>query len=321
MSRHKKSPPKGPAPAGSTNAGASAQAREDYSKFSQSVKRGGIRTGQTTERPAYWAVLPASVRYDETLPASAKLLFAEISSLAEATGFCFASNEYFAGLYAMSERTVQRHIKALESGGHIVIVDGDGGSGRRKIYAGANPLRGNPDKNVGVAEGTPTKMSPNPDIFVAATLYNKNNNNTPQSPPGGERAEERAPKRKGKTPAKGQPESKKAPPAMPDWKPERFEKFWNYYPAVDETGRKPARARAAKAWDKLRLDDGTIDRMAAALRDQKKSKLWKRKVGIPYASTWLNGRMWEEEHADELDEDPEEDEADDEPERRLESWS
>lgn len=321
MSRYKKSPPKGPAPAGSTNAGASAQAREDYSKFSQSVKRGGIRTGQTTERPAYWAVLPASVRYDETLPASAKLLFAEISSLAEATGFCFASNEYFAGLYAMSERTVQRHIKALESGGHIVIVDGDGGSGRRKIYAGANPLRGNPDKNVGVEEGTPTKMLPNPDIFVAATLYNKNINNTPQSPPGGERAEEKAPKRKGKTPAKGQPESKKAPPAMPDWKPERFAKFWDYYPAVDETGRKPARARAAKAWDKLRLDDDTIDRMAAALRDQKKSKLWKRKVGIPYASTWLNGRMWEEEHADELDEDPDEDEPDDEPERRLESWS
>ena len=321
MSRYKKSPPKGPAPAGSTNAGASAQAREDYSKFSQSVKRGGIRTGQTTERPAYWAVLPASVRYDEKLPASAKLLFAEISSLAETTGFCFASNEYFAGLYAMSERTVQRHIKALESGGHIVIVDGDGGSGRRKIYAGANPLRGNPDKNVGVAEGTPTKMSPNPDIFVAATLYNKNNNNTPQSPPGGERAEERAPKRKGKTPAKGQPKSKKAPPAMPDWKPERFAKFWDYYPAVDETGRKPARARAAKAWDKLRLDDDTIDRMAAALRDQKKSKLWKRKVGIPYASTYLNGRMWEEEHADELDEDPDEEEPDDEPERRLESWS
>ena len=321
MSRYKKSPPKGPAPAGSTNAGASAQARQDYSKFSQSVKRGGIRTGQTTERPAYWAVLPASVRYDEKLPASAKLLFAEISSLAETTGFCFASNEYFACLYSMSERTVQRHIKALESGGHIVIVDGDGGSGRRKIYAGANPLRGNPDKNDGVPEGTPTKMSPNPDKNVAATLYNKNNNNTPQSPPGGERAEERAPKRKGKTPAKGKPESKKAPQAMPDWKPERFAKFWDYYPAVDETGRKPARARAAKAWDKLRLDDGTIDRMAAALRDQKKSKLWKRKVGIPYASTYLNGRMWEEEHADELDEDPEEDEPDDEPERRLESWS
>lgn len=318
MSNKKKSPPKGPAPEGSTNAGAFAQARKDYSKFSQSVKRGGIRTGQSTERPAYWAVLPASVRYDPKLPASAKLLFAEISSLAEATGYCFASNEYFMGLYSMSERTVQRHIKALESGGHIVIVDGDGGPGRRKIYAGANPLRGNPDKNDGVTEGTPTKMSPNPDNFVAPSLNNKNNNKSPQSPPGGSRAEKKAPKLP--KPPKPQ-EQKKAPPAMPDWKPERFAKFWDYYPAVDETGRKPARARAAKAWDKLRPDDGTIDRMAAALRDQKKSKLWKRKVGIPYASTWLNGRMWEEEHTDELDEDPEEDEADDEPERRLESWS
>ena len=308
MSRHKKSPPKGPAPAGSTNAGASAQAREDYSKFSQSVKRGGIRTGQTTERPAYWAVLPASVRYDEKLPASAKLLFAEISSLAEATGFCFASNEYFAGLYAMSERTVQRHIKALESGGHIVIVDGDGGSGRRKIYAGANPLRGNPDKNVGVAEGTPTKMSPNPDIFVAATLYNKNNNNTPQSPPGGERAEEKA-----KKPPKGQKREKRAPKDRPDWKPERFQGFWDYYPVHK------SKQAAIKAWDELKPSDQLIDLMAKALKRQKTEDDWSRGIGIPYASTYLRQQRW----TDEPEEDePEEDEPEeDEPERRLESWS
>ena len=323
MSRSKKKcPPKGPAPEGSTNERPLVQAQEDYSKFSRSVKRGGIRTGQTAERPNYWAILPASVRYDPQLPPAAKLLYAEISSLAEATGYCFAGNEYFMRLYGISERTLQRHLKALEAGGHIVITDGDGGAGRRKIYSGVNPLRGNPDKNDGVDAGTPSKMSPNPDNFVAPSLNNKNNNNNPPtSPPGGERAEKKAPKAKGKIPAKGQPASKKAPPAMPDWKPERFAKFWDYYPAVDETGRKPARARAAKAWDKLRPDDDTIDRMAAALRDQKKSKLWKRKIGIPYASTWLNGRMWEEEHTDELDEDPEEDEADDEPERRLESWS
>ena len=307
MSRHKKSPPKGPAPAGSTNAGASAQAREDYSKFSQSVKRGGIRTGQATERPAYWAVLPASVRYDEKLPASAKLLFAEISSLAEATGYCFASNEYFAGLYAMSERTVQRHIKALESGGHIVIVDGDGGSGRRKIYAGANPLRGNPDKNVGVAEGTPTKMSPNPDIFVAPSLYNKNiNNNPPTSPPGGERAEEKA-----KKPPKGQKREKRAPKDRPDWKPERFQGFWDYYPVHK------SKQAAIKAWDELKPSDQLIDLMAKALKRQKTEDDWSRGIGIPYASTYLRQQRW----TDEPDADPEEDEEDDEPERRLESWS
>ena len=278
MSRHKKSPPKGPAPAGSTNAGASAQAREDYSKFSQSVKRGGIRTGQTTERPAYWAVLPASVRYDEKLPASAKLLFAEISSLAEATGFCFASNEYFAGLYAMSERTVQRHIKALESGGHIVIVDGDGGSGRRKIYAGANPLRGNPDKNDGVPEGTPTKMSPNPDKNVASTLYNKNNNYTPQSPPGGG-------------------------DGSGIWDKEAFDRFWAMYP------KKRDKAKAIKEWNRLKADRKLMRRMSAALGAQMASEEWQRDNGraIPYPCRWLSHRRWEDELGVEIPQQKEDD--------------
>ena len=34
--------------------------------------------------------------------------------------------------------------------------------------------------------------------------------------------------------------------------------------------------------------------MATALLRQKKSEQWSRGIGIPYASTWLNGRMWEE---------------------------
>ena len=38
------------------------------------------------ERPGYWAVLPASVRYDETLPPNAKLIYAEIAALAQIDG-------------------------------------------------------------------------------------------------------------------------------------------------------------------------------------------------------------------------------------------
>nr|MCR5136652.1 hypothetical protein [Oscillospiraceae bacterium] len=86
------------------------------------------------------------------------------------------------------------------------------------------------------------------------------------------------------------------------WKPERFEKFWDYYPRMKD-GSKPAKARAAKAWDKLRPDDGTIREMATALQRQKQSELWSRGIGIPYASAWLNGRRWEDEW--EPPEDPE----------------
>ncbi len=45
-------------------------------------------------RPGYWAVLPATVRYDKTLRPNAKLLYAEITALADARGYCWATNSY-----------------------------------------------------------------------------------------------------------------------------------------------------------------------------------------------------------------------------------
>ena len=55
------------------------------------------------------------------------------------------------------------------------------------------------------------------------------------------------------------------------------------------------RQRAVKAWDKLKPDDAMIDTMARALVRQKASPDWQRGIGIPHASTWLNGRRWEDE--------------------------
>ena len=119
---------------------------------------------------SYWAILPAPVRYDPNLSPAAKILYAEISSLTNEVGYCFASNGYFMNLYGMAERTLQRHLKALADGGYIQIQDGDGGSGRRKIFAGILPIPPNPVKNDGV---TPSKMAPNP---VKNGANNKDNN-------------------------------------------------------------------------------------------------------------------------------------------------
>ena len=96
-----------------------------------------------SQRPAYWAVIPANVRYDTTLPPNAKLLYAEISSLANATGYCYAQNEYFAGNFGISIKSVQRLLKALADKGYIsVLVDRDGKTNEvtgRRIFAGVNP--------------------------------------------------------------------------------------------------------------------------------------------------------------------------------------
>ena len=89
------------------------------------------------ERPGYYAVIPADVRYDDSIPANAKLLYGEISALIGADGFCFATNTYFSNLYGMAEETIARLITKLEKAGHIrreLERDKDGQIVSRKLY-------------------------------------------------------------------------------------------------------------------------------------------------------------------------------------------
>ena len=109
------------------------------------------------EKPAYWAVLPAGVRYDETLPASAKLLYAEISSLTNQEGYCYASNAYFMALYGISDATVLRLLRVLEQRGYIRREDAVGGKTQRRIYAGINPAAAAPADPPSKMKGPPVK--------------------------------------------------------------------------------------------------------------------------------------------------------------------
>ena len=56
--------------------------------------------------PSYFAVIPANVRYDSRLSANEKLLYGEITALANKDGYCWASNAYFAELYGVTVSTV-----------------------------------------------------------------------------------------------------------------------------------------------------------------------------------------------------------------------
>ncbi|MFY9421448.1 MAG: helix-turn-helix domain-containing protein, partial [Bacilli bacterium] len=68
---------------------------------------------------AYYAIIPANVRYDNDLTPNAKLLYGEITALCNEKGFCWASNSYFAELYKVSKETVSRWISNLETLGYI----------------------------------------------------------------------------------------------------------------------------------------------------------------------------------------------------------
>ena len=72
------------------------------------------------EKPNYYAIIPSNVRYSNLKP-NAKLLYGEITALSNKTGYCFASNNYFAKLYGVSKNTVSRWIADLKSLGFITI--------------------------------------------------------------------------------------------------------------------------------------------------------------------------------------------------------
>ena len=181
---------------------------------------------------------------------------------------------------------VRRLVGLLEKAGYLLREQAhdDGGKFAKNVYV----LQEKPPLSRNQYDGEPLKspLSGNADIgetrqrekplSVSATqsknVETKAYNNPPYSPPKGDNAEPR--KRCSKT--------------TPTWKPERFEGFWAYYPRGEN------RMGAVRAWDKLKPDDALIDTIGRALQVLKASPAWRDGVGIPYASTFLNGRRWED---------------------------
>lgn len=69
--------------------------------------------------PNYFSIIPARVRYDNDLSSSEKLLYSELTALANYKGYCYATNRYFAQLYNVSISTVSRWISKLEKKHYI----------------------------------------------------------------------------------------------------------------------------------------------------------------------------------------------------------
>ena len=73
------------------------------------------------EKPNYYAVIPASVRYNENINSSQKIFYSEITALTQKTGECWASNNYFASLYKVSPGSISNWVKKLEKEGLISV--------------------------------------------------------------------------------------------------------------------------------------------------------------------------------------------------------
>lgn len=221
------------------------------------------------EEPGYWAVIPAAVRYDKELPPNAKLLYGEVTALADKRGYCYARNSYFVELFGLSERSVTRLLGTLVERGYlrIDIVRDDQTQEvlERRIYAVYN--RG------GEVVPPPDKIVRTPPDKTDGTPPDKNGgeNNTsidhipPIVPQGGQ--------------------GKKKAKSIPTWKPERFEAFWKFYPRHED------RVSAVREWDRLKPSDELIDQIARALLWQTKNPDWP----TPYACRYLRNQRWTDE--------------------------
>lgn len=118
------------------------------------------------EKPNYYSIITAEVRYDNDLTDSEKLLFSELTALANKDGFCWSSNNYFAKLYNVTKKTISRRLKHLEDKGYIkreLIRNEDKQVIKRKIYT---------IKGIGYRQNIPEGMD------NKAKGNNTSNNNT-----------------------------------------------------------------------------------------------------------------------------------------------
>ena len=88
----------------------------------------------TNQHQSYYAVIPANVRYSKEVCDGAKLLYAEITSLCNKEGYCWAQNAYFAELYGKSSDTISRWISELAKAGFLLTIVDSAEGNSRKIW-------------------------------------------------------------------------------------------------------------------------------------------------------------------------------------------
>lgn len=238
-------------------------------------------------RRSLYSVIPARVMDDCALRPNAKLLYGELSALAQAEGYCWASNMYLADRLNVSAKTIEGLLRQLKDQGHITLeVLRDPKTQevlQRRIW-----IVGPPGSSVDpplIFEGTSPQNIGDPPLKNEERIIQDNNtsNITPQSPPEGG----------------GPGRKKRKQKSEPTWQPERFKGFWAAYPR-DEN-----RAKAVEQWDALPQDKSLMDKhggdeesllreIALGLKRHLACSDWREGRGIPHAFRWLRDRRWTE---------------------------
>ncbi|WP_215485406.1 helix-turn-helix domain-containing protein [Lactobacillus gasseri] len=233
------------------------------------------------EQPNYYSILTANVRYDRDLKANEKLLFSEITALANKSGYCTATNNYFANLYGKSKTTISNWINHLKEKGYLkVYLEKDGSQIiGRKLYPVDEPVKENKDTcTKKVQEGIKENFKPPIKEKFKENNTSINNTSINNNIPASGDAQTQIPKKLTEN----------------EIIEIEFEKLWTMYPR--KLGKKDA-LRHYKSWRKSNKEN-TYELMLNKLNTYLK---YLRIKHIPleytlHGSTWFNGR-----YDDELD--------------------
>lgn len=152
-----------------------------------------------------FAIIWVDLLYEDSVPATAKILFGEIYRLSGPDGWCDASNQDFMDLLGCSETTVRNLLKALEDVGQIRVETrprrGGSGGTERYIFCGrklAPPeVFGVPAENCGYPGGTRKNLRGVPAENCGSTYSKSNKKSIPPISPKGDAGGTKKKKREG----------------------------------------------------------------------------------------------------------------------------
>lgn len=226
------------------------------------------------DRSGGFTVLPNGILWESRLGLKTKGLFAILASLPPDWEYSVSGLAVVCGV---GRDSIRSSLKELEAAGYLERGQAHEDSGRfgGNVYIlhetsqtpDVQPLPGFPS----TAEPSTAEPSTENPTELNKDLIQERSIKPPKVPQGGRKRRE--------------------PKEAPDWKPERFAKFWDFY---SHKVRGESKQAAIRAWDKLKPDDTTIDQIAMALLWQIKTEEWTRGIGLPYASTYLNNRRWKD---------------------------
>ena len=102
-----------------------------YIKVIRKNRQRIIQLAALKEKGSTFSVIPAAVRYDNTLTDKAKILYGTITAYCDKKGYCWATNKDFAEQYKCTIQYIIKLVKSLENNNHIKV---ERTSNSRKIY-------------------------------------------------------------------------------------------------------------------------------------------------------------------------------------------